>query len=265
MALSRRKRRTEPSQVISKHFEAVLRRIAADFLDSDSFHHVLSKGEEREEPIKSFLKNLLPDTFKITSGEVIDLYDKSSPQLDLMIYDAVRNFGFYSKSKSILPAEALLVSIEIKSILSSEEIRKSVKAAQKLYTIKPFKKPLSSPRIDGEAFDGRCRYFHCIFAYDSTIKSEEDYLKKEYDRYNNIITELSAPENIIDRIYVANKGMINPRKSWGLSEFDNPGRALMHFYLDMLNFLIRENNRRETVPYIAYIGQIGKTKWENLK
>lgn len=263
--IKRKKRRKEPSKVVSNHFAASVKRMAADFLESDSFNHALTKGEEREDPIKSFFINLIPKTFNVVSGEVIDLNDNSGPQLDLMIYDQIRNFGFYSKGKSILPSEALIVSIEIKSKLTIGELRKSVKASKKLHKMQPFKESLSHPRLGGEQFDGKCRYFHCIFAYESTISSNDKWLQKEYKRYEKVTKELKTNLGIIERIYVANKGMINPRKNWGLTENNGSGKALMHFYLDILNFLIKENDRRKTAPYIAYIGQIGKTNWEKLK
>ena len=50
--------------------------------------------------------------------------------MDLMFYDRMQNFAFSTDAISVLPAEALLASIEVKSTLSSTELNKSVAAAR---------------------------------------------------------------------------------------------------------------------------------------
>ncbi len=263
--LQRRKRREKPAEVVKSLFGAFLLEFTSEFLKSESFGHALTKGEERETPVLEFFRNLLPKTYAICGGEVIDLCDRRSPQLDLMIWDQVRNFGFYSGSSVILPAEALLVSIEIKTKLTAAELTKSLKASVKLYELQPFKEPLSHARIGGETADSRCRYFHCIFAYGSDLANNTDWLQNECKRFDNAVRQIGCPVGNIERIYVANRGVLNPRKNWGLREDPIQGIALMHFYLDIFNFLCNENRRREFAPYIGYIGQIGKTNWQKLR
>ncbi len=262
--LQRRQRRKSPSKTVKNLFGSAVIQLASEFLKSESFGHALTKGEEREQPVINFLSNVLPKTFAVSGGEVIDLNELKSPQLDVMIWDQVRNFGFYTGSKVIIPAEALIVSIEVKTKLTLNEIKKSLKAAVKLHELQPFKKPIAQARTGGKGHDGVCRYFHCVFAYDSDLVNGDDYLKREYKRYEKAINDVGCDSGVIERIYVANRGVMNPRKKWGLMEETNQGDALMHFYLDIFNFLTRENGRRDQAPYIGYIGQIGKTNWEKL-
>src|SRR6476659_1599322 len=151
--LSYRNRRKEPSDVLQHGFEAAAKQFSAEFLRSAPFKHALSKGEEREIPVQSFFREHLPRAFAVTKAEIVDLYETHSPQMDAVIYDQMRNTAFYSGAISILPVEALLVSIEVKSTLTLEEIKTSVNSARKLRQLKPFKKKFVPVRRGGEAAD----------------------------------------------------------------------------------------------------------------
>lgn len=247
-----KKRRKKPSTIFKTKIESSLIKIGSDFLKSDSFKHAQTKGSEREKPIQDFFNENLPDIFKVVKGEAVDLYDKHSPQLDLMIYDCHRNYAFFSGENYILPAEALLVSIEIKTLLTKNEIEKSLIAANKLMKLKPFRKPLCIKRTGGISTKGECRYYHSIFCY-STDLSKKNWLKSEYDRIINISKNLKISTNIIRRIYVVNHGYINLDSKMGTEENNSP-LGLMSLYMDIFNFIMRENRRREDVPYIDYAG-----------
>lgn len=261
----RRKRRGEPAEVLTNKFAASLLDFASEFLKSKPFHHALTKGEVRETPVLKFFNDNLPGTYAICRGEVVDLFEESSPQMDLIIYDQLRNFPFHSGASVILPAEAALVSIEIKSTLTIAEIEKSFKAARKLHSLRPFKQPLSYRRQGGTEVDQNARYFHCVFAYKSDLSASTDYLQLEARRFDDVAAKLGISVMEIDRIYVADRGLLNLVTNFGIPEIPNQGVALLHFYMDILNFLQRENNRREPVPYIAYAGQVGKTNWQRLR
>jgi hypothetical protein len=258
-----KQRRERPAEPFSLKFQATLLDFTSEFLKSQSFKHALTKGENREAPVLDFFQNNLPGNYAVVRGEAVDLFERHSPQLDLMVYDKIRNFAFYSGESVVLPAEALLVSMEVKSVLNVEELKKSLVAAAKLRKLKPFKEPLSPPHKTKEPSANICRYLHCLFAYGSDLAEGPDWLEREYSRYARVLTDSESPVAEIDRIYVANRGLLNPVYNFGIAEDPEEGIALLHFYMDILNFLQRENRRRPTVPYIAYAGRIGK-RWEKL-
>ena len=68
-----------------------------------------------------------------------------------MIYDCLHNVPVYSGEALILPAEALLASVEVKSRLTQQELTKSVMAAAKLKKLRPFKRDLISGARDAES------------------------------------------------------------------------------------------------------------------
>ena len=250
-----KERSPQPISVVKNKFQAYILDIASRFLKSDGFKNASGKGTEREIPVQQFLRENIPGKYKVVKGEAIDLNEVHSPQLDVMIFDAQRNFAFYSGNNYILPAEALLVSVEVKSLLTKTELVKSLKAAQDLKRLRPFRNELALPRERGKEADKKCRYFHCLFAYHTDI-SEKNWLEKESMRISAVSESLEIPMSVLDRLYVANRGFLNLPFRRGITEKANSGKGLMHFYMHILNFLIRENKRRKQAPYIDYLGRL---------
>jgi len=249
-----------PVAVLESGFKAAVHEFIAEFFKSADFQHALSKGEGREIPIQHFFRDHLPEAFGVEKGEAVDIRGRRGPQLDVMIFNKARNFAFYNGSLKILPAEALLVSIEVKSTLTKSELESSLAAAKRLNELRPFGQHLSSRRTDGKPADDKARFFHCIFAYDSDLGSE-GWLEKEYLR---LVSVAGAEQTFIDRIYVLNRGLINTIGQTGVTEQPSQGTALMQFYMHILNFLARENDRRESVPYLEYAGRMTEG-WKSLR
>jgi hypothetical protein len=242
--------------VFSSTFKAALIRFAAELQRSANFQHHLSKGEERETAMKEFFDSHLPKAFGVEKGEVVDPSGQQSPQLDVIIFNKSQNVPFYTGAYNILPAEALLVSVEVKSKLTKSEIESSLKAAQLLRELRPFGKPLAARRVGGEHADDRARFFHCLFAYETDL-ALSDWHKAEYARLSGVAKGLGVSEALIDRVYVANRGMISPQEGAAVIEKNGDGAVLMQFYLHVLNFLQREDARRKPVPYLKYAGGLG--------
>ena len=251
-------RRTDPSPALGSKFGAALGSFSAAFLASASFQHALTKGVERERPVRELFEAHLPACYKVVSGEAVDYLDHHSPQLDVMIFDGDRNFAFHSEEAHLLPAEALLVSIEVKSTLNWTEIDKSLKAASSLHKLRPFGKTPSLTKAGGNAAKPILRFFHAIFAYDTDLVTGDDWLQRELTRTVDAAVELKVNPNIIDRVYVANRGFLNVPSGLGVPETTPGGLALLHFYMDILNFVVRENGRRPAAEYTSYAGRMTK-------
>lgn len=259
----RYRKKRKPGLVFKTNIRASVIKMASEFLGTKEFDHAGTKGSERELPVISFFKDHLPDTYDVVTGEIVDLFGNHSPQMDVMIYDKQRNFAFSGKKKFILPAEALLVSIEVKSKLTKQELKKALSAAKKLKSLKPFRMLLSLHRKRGQVSRAP-RYFHCIFAYDSDLTYGKDWINREYNRLVDVSNELSISSYYINRLYVANRGLIYPDKGSGIVEEKGSGEALMYFYMHILNFLSRENGRRKPTPYSEYAGDTADV-WIKLK
>ena len=255
MKFAHRHRALTVSAPLDKNIQSALLRFAADFLESDAFKHAQTKGNEREDPVREFLRQRLPAAFRVDGGEVIDLFGNTSPQADLLVSDRQRNFPLVEGSSVILPVEAVLVVVEVKSLLNRGEIKKILQAAKRFKALKPFKQEIVARRQRGkEAGDG-CRIFYSVFGYGTDL-AEEGWGKKEHGRFSEVSAELGIPLQVVDRVYVPNRGLLDIGGEKGFEEKGNSGAGLLQFYMHMLNFLIRENGRRESVPYLEYAGRM---------
>lgn len=252
-----KKRPEKTHKALKTKFESSIRKMMNHFFESQSFNHALTKGEEREVPFINFLSTNLPSVYSAVNGEVIDLSETSSPQLDVMLFDSSKNIPFYSGEKTILPAEALLASIEVKSKLTKSEIRKTLKSVQLLKSLKPFGKELDKSIQRRDPNDEvTCRYFHCVYAY-ATDLSAKNWAQKEFDRIKAVAAEEKIDYKMLDRVVIIGRGLINPTYDIAKQSTDDAG-MLLHYYMDLLNFLQRENNRRQTVPYQEYAGKMSQ-------
>jgi hypothetical protein len=94
--------------------------------------HSLHKGTPREAFIKKFLLNHLPSNVAIGSGEIIDAHSKPGGkrnQYDIVIYKrSFPKLDFGGEISGFL-IESVIATIEVKSLLTKEEFKKSVNAA----------------------------------------------------------------------------------------------------------------------------------------
>jgi hypothetical protein len=242
------KRRLPRSQFLNSRFGAALQEFGIALKKSSAINHPVSKGSSREESLRAFFRERLPTSYAVAEGEVVDLNGRVSPQLDLVFYDQSRNFALIANKIQVLPAEALLASIEVKSVLTKSEIEKSARAVRKLPELQPFGQPLGGTDIgDGPSAARTARYFHCVFAYDTDL-SLGNWLNWEAARFSSFCED----EHLFDSAYVLNRGVINLPGNVAKLEDENGG-AITNFYFSILTFLLREEGRRPNTPYDRYV------------
>ena len=257
---TRNRVKPEKSSLLNK-FEASLLEMMAAFKKTDAFKHAQTKGNEREIPVRTLLMDNLPSCYKVVGGEIADIKGNTSGQIDVIVYNHQRNSAFLSGDSHILPAEAALITVEVKSLLTRAEMVKSLKGAAKLKRLKPLGKPLGAPRGGGAAFDGAFRYFHCIFAYNTDLK-EDAWGGNEYKRMSEVATETGISANLVDRVYVADRGMIIPEKEIFLPEEGKNAYALLQLVLHAISFCTREDQRRPQADYVNYASS-ASSRWES--
>ncbi|HCS50737.1 DUF6602 domain-containing protein [Rubinisphaera sp.] len=248
---------------LASQFESALLKVMADFKGTSEFRHAQTKGNEREVPIRNLFQRVLPEPYKAVGAEIFDVKGRRSCQHDVVIFNSHKNPTFVSGKSTILPAEAALVIVEVKSKLNSTEVKKCFKAARTLKELHPFGKPAcNSPPANGGKNEG-VRYFYTLFAYDSDLR-KSNWMNSEYERIDKIRLEEKIDTFPIDRLYVADRGIIMPAQARGCEESDYSGEALMEFLIHSVNFCLREDSRRPPVEYVNYT-RSGSNKWKNLK
>jgi hypothetical protein len=234
------------SPFLNNRFSAAVKEFGIELMKTGSINHPGNRGGAREEVLRTFFRQRLPMRYAVAEGEVIDLYGQTSPQMDLIFYNQGVDFALNSDLTSILPAEALLASIEVKSMLNQAEILKSINAAQKLRMLMPFGKPLGGTNV-GSATTSQARYYHCVFAYNTDL-TPDNWLEKEAKRF----LDSCKKEHLIDAVYVVGRGLLNISHGMGRLE-DESGGAITSFYFSILNFIQREARRRGETPYERYV------------
>lgn len=244
-----------PSQQISARIEGAYHQFLADYSSTGALRHSLSKGEQRENPIRDFFHELLPRRFSVSSGEVFDSSGNVSPQSDMIIYRTIDGIPVLDQQPTLLQAESAMCITEVKTKIDTGEYKDCLRKANKIFQLRPFGRKLQQAERGRNPGPEECRYFISIFAYGSDIKGD---LKAERDRYIACANELRINPGLIDRIYILGKGIINPATDRFAADTEERKVGLFYFYSNLLQFATREAKRRKEVPYIAYFGKMSE-------
>lgn len=114
---------------------------------ANKFSHMGLRGEVRESGLAKLIKDLLPSTWEIGSGLIIDENDNCSGQVDIVIFykEALPSL-FYSNSKNaIFPVESCSIAIESKTTSTAGELRKAIENFKKLKSLIPQHEKIINP------------------------------------------------------------------------------------------------------------------------
>lgn len=242
-----------PSVIFQEVLKQAAVRLAHDALAAANFKHKGIRGDERANSLREFLDEHLPNVFVTGKGEAIDFRDNRTGQIDFCIYDRATSAPIQSSSENaLIPAEALYAVVEVKSVLSLDEIKQCVKAAKKVRSLRPFKKSFSPPVRGNVPTGSRCLYI--VFAFTSNI-NEADWAHNEFNRIKTATSEVGGELNLIDQVLVLDRGIIRP----GTAEAVIKG-IFLEFYLQLANFLTREKGRRSEIDWMAYTSLADRIK-----
>lgn len=107
---------------LKRFFELMSEKLKLDFVDlSKLIQHNLTAGESREEVLRQFLIQNLPNRIGISAGFVIDTSGNTSKQIDVVIYD--KNYGsfFTIGGANFFPCEIVIAVGEVKSDVASTD------------------------------------------------------------------------------------------------------------------------------------------------
>lgn len=88
--------------------------------------HNLEDGKYREYLVTKVLKKIIPSKYSITNGFIIDSDNNISKEMDVIIYD--RNYvpPFFDETYTVVPIEAVIAVIQVKTTLSSTTLKDSI-------------------------------------------------------------------------------------------------------------------------------------------
>jgi hypothetical protein len=226
-------------------------RLWQGWLDSRrAFKHSGAKGTAREGDLRSFLEKQLPARFAIASGEAIDARGSRTPQIDLMIYDRLEIGPFFvTETDALLPAEALLATIEVKSVLDNGAVEQFAGGAGAVHSLWPYGKRFAFPRSGGAHDDGKPRVQSSLFAFESDLGAAS-WATKEMERARAAARAERCRIEAMDRLVVLGRGLILPGEGQALPTSEKGALRIWFFHL--VNFLAREAARRPLFPWSKY-------------
>lgn len=239
-----------PSVIFQEVLKQAEEELALAAKGAANFQHKGIRGDERANALRQFLASHLPNVFTTGKGEAIDFEDNRTGQIDFCIYDGATSSPIQSSSEnSLIPAEALYVVVEVKSVLTQDELNRAAIAAKKVRSLKPFKQAFVASPTKGEISHGyRCLYI--VFSYTSNL-GEKDWAQKEFDRIKAATSAAGGTLDMIDRVLVLDRGLIRPQVSAARLRDETKG-IFLEFYLHVVNFLTRERKRRPEIDWAAY-------------
>ncbi|QOJ33872.1 MAG: hypothetical protein HRU82_02420 [Nitrospira sp.] len=169
--------------------------------DAGLLQHPGLTGRAREVFVKDLLKPLLPPYVEIGTGKISDSDGNLSAEVDVIIYSAATLPAIiFDAGFGIFPADACVYAVEVKSVLTADQLRDAIKKLKHLQQL----------RYLPSALDWRyqpagppCRpVIPALFAFGSDLTNAG---KGEIDRYREL--DLDADTNpTIPVLCVAGRG-----------------------------------------------------------
>ncbi len=220
------------------------------------------KGDERSAALRDFLKAHLPETYGLAKGECVDFLGTRSGELDIIIYDKVRNRPLLEREGGdgiLLAAEALLAAIEVKSRLDIDQIKSCYEASAKLAKLRPFGERWMSASEDAQL----PRAFYSVVAYETNL-AKEHWMEHEWRRFQEVAETLGCSTDSIDRALVLQRGLLNLPGKLGKKPSGDGSDVFHDWFLHLTNLLSRENDRRAIVRW-DYYSALSRRGWTHLE
>lgn len=182
------------NQIFRDHVIKNIRGAMQEYSNAAMVDHPGLKGHIREIALTNMFKPILPLGVDIGNGKIIDYTGNQSREIDIIIYTKkILAPILYDIKFGIFPIESCLYSIEVKSKITSSEIKDTISKALKLRSLKYIYEKYGqfiSPVIPA------------IYAFDTDLELDG---KSEIDRYKEC-DELFYEDPIIPVICVARRG-----------------------------------------------------------
>lgn len=224
------------------NLEDIAKKLKIDFDGvTRQIEHNGVKGSTREDLLKDYLRDLLPNKYSISTGIIIDFNQNQSKQQDFIIHDAFNCPSFFkTDSNTILPIESVYATIEIKSTLNYDTLKQSVE------NIESVRKLHKLPNRNIISNDYNEQYpLGFVFAYSSDYSLEQIQkklfeLNKSVDGRHQISIVCVLDKGLIFNVYKDNltNFTIIPTNDTVLARSDSDiENSLYSFYLLMLQYL----------------------------
>jgi len=199
---------------------------------TSQLEHKGLKGKGREGIVAQFLSNYLPSSYDFVNGTIISASGIQSNEQDIIIADNSSLVKFLDlQSVATVPVESALVTIEIKSNLTSKELSNSI---ENIHSIRS----LTKHYFGNTGHDLRPHSFIFAFTSSITIQKALEVLRSERSRIP--FSHFPSAIVLLDRgsILLLKKSNLNvvtlvpdDTVTWGAKHTADPADNLMMLYL----------------------------------
>ena len=179
--------------MLKESFSSISKKMVIDFVEMTSrISHNGERGNAREDMLSDYLRQYLPEKYKLSKGIVIDSKDTQSRQVDIIIHDKdCTPYLQQYDSTVIVPIETVACTIEVKSSLDKSELEKSIENVSSV-------RKLKKQSVNGRLFPTA----GMVFAFDSTASMDT--------LYSNFVSMVAnySPEERPSCLCVLGKGLI---------------------------------------------------------
>lgn len=226
--------------------------------------HSGNLGDTREIALRRVLTTWLPERFAVARGEVIDAVGVRSGQIDVIIFDRLKSAPLLRTDDGlvVLPAEAVLAVVEVKSRLGDLQVTQTAEGIAKMRNLRAFGMPWGLSRRDGNpANDGLPNLFTSLFSFDTTVQAAH-WSETEINRVRRLFGRAEVPVQWLDRLVVLGRGILLPADGRAAG-FDEGSRVMGLWLYHLVNFLNREADRRDVFPWSWYERSLG-AHWQQI-
>lgn len=120
--------------------------------------HRGTKGEAREAAVQAAFRPHIPTRYGLSTGLVVNLAGEQSKQQDVIVSDGIENSPFIAEGGiTMQPIEAVVATLEVKSVATPEEVRDGVEKAMSVAALLS-DEPRSTyrPGIGAQLIHGTC-------------------------------------------------------------------------------------------------------------
>jgi hypothetical protein len=178
---------------IRSSYELRIQAALAGARHAAAINHPGLQGEVREILVRELLRPLLPPTFALGTGKIVDHLGNESDQIDVVIYDrAVMPPLLFSQTAvlGLFPVEACVYAIEVKSTATAATWAQASRNATSLLRLARLIPP------GGQIYPPVLPMF---FAFDSNLKSPASQRGelKRWNRFNNVVSAQAPATGVI--------------------------------------------------------------------
>jgi hypothetical protein len=248
-------------------FDQVSARMRADLERArGSIKQRASRGGEFEAVFRNFLREYLPRSLDVSTGELIDATGRVTRQQDVIISDTAKTPVFYRGDGDyrVIPVEGAYAVIEVKARLDTAEL---LSIYENMLTVRRLEK-VAYYKSDGPILERKTLYGqnweiwpvnYFVFAYDSIDLATLAQRMEEKNRAEGL-----PLTSRIDTICVLDKGVIcnvDENNQW--DALPKPGttlqalparRSLLLFYALISNYL--QQAGLPDIQFVSYVRRI---------